>query len=207
MDWSFLRATASDEVLASIEAVLTNMTALGARVVEVTFPGIEPVLRGWATQCAVEAALAHQTTYPSRRREYGERLAALLDRGAGCSGIELAQALQSRRDFNGRMALLFEQIDLFVVPGLPVAGPTLDYMSSLGEDPAAILAIGPFTAPFDVCGYPTITLPCGASTNGIPIGFQFVAKPFCESLLCRAAHAYQQITDWHQRRPPLPHAA
>jgi amidase len=207
VDWSFLRATASDEVLASIEAVLTNMTALGARVVEVTFPGIEPVLRGWATQCAVEAALAHQTTYPSRRREYGERLAALLDRGAGCSGIELAQALQSRRDFNGRMALLFEQIDLFVVPGLPVAGPTLDYMSSLGEDPAAILAIGPFTAPFDVCGYPTITLPCGASTNGIPIGFQFVAKPFCESLLCRAAHAYQQITDWHQRRPPLPHAA
>ena len=76
-------------------------------------------------------------------------------------------------------------------------------MASLGEDPAAILAIGPFTAPFNACGYPTITLPCGASTNGIPIGFQFAGAPFSEALLCRAAHAYQSRTDWHQRRPPL----
>ena len=117
--------------------------------------------------------------------------------------MELGEALRARREFNGRIARTFEAIDLLAVPAMPIAGPSLAQMASLGEDPAAILAIGPFTAPFDVCGYPTISVPCGASANGIPIGFQFAAKPFAESLLTRAAHAYQSVTDWHTRRPQL----
>lgn len=102
------------------------------------------------------------------------------------------------------MAVLFAGIDLLLVRALPVAGPTLDYMASLGEDPAGILAIGPFTAPFDACGYPTITVSYGESRRGIPIGFQFAFKPFAEDLLCRATHAYQGVTDWHHRRSALP---
>jgi len=203
IDWAFLRRIATAEVVASIESVQALMTELGARFVAVEFPPIEDVLRGWAVQCAVEAAHAHRPMFPARRTVYGERLAALLDRGHAASGIDLAAALQGRRDFTGRMAAMFAGIDLLLVPGLPVAGPSLDDMASLGEDPEAILAIGPFTAPFNVCGYPTITLPCGASTNGIPIGFQFAGAPFSEALLCRAAHAYQSRTTWHQRRPAL----
>jgi amidase len=203
VDWAFLRARATPEVLDSISVVVATVTKLGARFVDVTFPEIDTVLRGWAVQCAVEAAIAHRETYPSKKTEYGPRLAALLDRGAASTGLELGAALKGRRDFNGRVALMFETIDLFLVPALPVAGPTLAHMASLGEDPEAILAIGPFTAPFDVCGYPTITTPCGASAAGIPIGFQFVGKPFAEALLCRAAHAYQGVSDWHLRRPTL----
>jgi amidase len=179
------------------------MSTLGARIVDVTFPESEAILRGWAVQCAIEAALAHRETYPAHKQEYGERLAALLERGNRFSGLAMADALHDRRIFNGRIATMFAAIDMLLVPGLPIAGPTLDYMASLGEDPEAILAIGPFTAPFDVCGYPTITVPCGASTAGIPIAFQFVGKPFNEALLCRSAHAYQGVTQWHLRRPAL----
>lgn len=203
VDMRFIRAKAIDEVVASIEAVLDVVAALGGEIVEVAFPETDAILRGWAVQCAVEAARAHRETYPARKTEYGPRLSALLDRGRVMSGLDLADALAARRTFNGEMAQLFETIDLLVVPGVPVAGPTLEFMGSLGEDPAAILAIGPFTAPFDVCGYPTVTLPCGQSSHGIPIGFQFVAKPFAESLICRAGHAYQTVTDWHRRRPDL----
>ncbi|MBM7045736.1 amidase [Rhizobium lusitanum] len=203
VDWAFLRRIATEEVLHSIEAVAATMGALGARIVDVTFPESEAVLHGWAVQCAVEAALAHRETYPARRQEYGERLAALLERGNSFSGLAMAEALNDRRIFNGRIATMFTGIDMLLVPGLPIAGPTLDYMASLGEDPEAILAIGPFTAPFDVCGYPTITVPCGASTAGTPIAFQFVGKPFNEALLCRSAHAYQGVTQWHLRRPAL----
>ncbi len=190
-------------MLASIEGVAATMSRLGARLVDVRFPPIEAILRGWAVQCAVEAAIAHDETYPTRAAGYGARLSALLDRGRAFTGLDLAQALKDRREFNGRVALMFEGIDLLLAPGLPVAGPSLDDMAALGEDPEAILAIGPFTAPFNVCGYPTITAPCGASKSGIPIGFQFVARPFLESLLFRAAHAYQGATEWHLRRPDL----
>jgi amidase len=203
VDWAYLRSKATDEVIASVEAAIAAMASLGLRFVDVSFPDPDDILRGWAVQCAVEAAIAHRETYPARKSEYGLRFGALLERGRAFSGVELAEALKSRREFNGRVALLFEDIDLLLTPALPVAGPTLDYMASLGEDPEAILAIGPFTAPFDVCGYPTITTPCGASKQGVPIGLQFVGKPFAESLLCRAGHAYQAVTDWHLRRPKL----
>jgi amidase len=203
IDWTLLRARASAEVVASIEASIAVLERLGARFTSVAFPDPDAVLRAWAVQCAAEAALAHRATFPARRAEYGERLSALLDRGHAHSAIELAEALQARRDFNGRIARMFAEIDLLLVPALPVAGPTLAYMRSLGEDPAAILAIGPFTAPFDACGYPTITLPCGVSAAGIPIGMQFAGEPFAEALLCRAGYAYQRVTDWHRRRPVL----
>jgi amidase len=203
IDWAFLRRTASAEVLASIEAVRATMIDLGAEVVDVTFPPIGDALPAWAAQCAVEAALAHAATFPGRRAAYGDRMAALLDRGLATRGIDLAAALQTRRDFTGRIAAMFGAIDCCLVPALPIAGPSLAFMDALGEDPAAILAIGPFTAPFNLCGFPTITLPCGVSTNGMPIGFQFAGAPFSEALLCRAAHAYQGRSDWHRRRPDL----
>ena len=203
VDWSFLRVKATTEVVDTIATAVAAMTKLGARFVDVTFPETEAILRGWAVQCAVEAAIGHKETYPARKAEYGPRLASLLDRGAAFTGIELGEALKSRRDFTGSVARMFEDIDLLLVPALPVAGPTLDYMASLGEDPEGILAIGPFTAPFDVCGYPTITTPCGASASGIPVALQFVGKPFSEALLFRAAHAYQSVTEWHLRRPAL----
>jgi amidase len=203
IDWPFVRRTASEEIVASIEAVQATLTELGARFVDVRFPAADDALRGWAVQCAVEAALAHDATFPERRASYGERLAALLDRGRATGGLDLAVALQTRREFSGRVAAMFAGIDCLIVPGLPLAGPSLAFMDALGEDPAAILAIGPFTAPFNLCGYPTITLPCGASANGIPIGFQIAGPPFAEALLCRAAHAYQRRTTWHRRRPDL----
>ncbi|MFP5077955.1 amidase [Rhizobium sp. YIM 134829] len=203
IDWTFIAARATDEVVASIRAVVEVMQGLGARFAEVRFPDPDPVLRGWAVQCAVECAMAHEATYPARKADYGERLSALLERGRAHSARDLAAALEDRRQFNGLIERLFATIDLLIVPGLPVAGPSLEYMASLGEDPAAILAIGPFTAPFDVCGYPTITMPCGQSSEGIPIGFQFVAKPFAEALLCQAGGAYQSETSFHRRRPTL----
>lgn len=203
VDRGLLRERASDEVRASIDAVEAVASRLGARFVDVVFPPIESILRGWAVQCAVEAAFAHRDTYPSRQADYGARLASLLDRGRSFSGLDLCSALKDRREFVGRVALMFQEIDLLLVPGLPVAGPSLKYMASLGEDPAAILAIGPFTAPFDVCGYPTITFPCGATSAGVPIGCQFAGKPFAESLLFRATHAYQGATEWHLRRPEM----
>lgn len=203
IDRRFIQDHATPEVIASIEAALETLARLGAVIREVRFPAVEPALRAWSLQCAVEAARAHRETFPARRAEYGPRLTRLLERGQACTSADLADALAARMAFTGRMAHLFAEIDLLLVPGLPVAGPSLAFMASLGEDPAAVLAIGPFTAPFDVCGYPTITLPCGESDKGLPIGMQLAGKPFAEALLCRAGHAYQEVTTWHRRRPLL----
>jgi aspartyl-tRNA(Asn)/glutamyl-tRNA(Gln) amidotransferase subunit A len=57
------------------------------------------------------------------------------------------------------------------------------------------------TFPFNLTGLPAISLPCGF-TDGLPIGLQLVGRPFDEATVLRVAHAYEQATDWHTRRPP-----
>jgi amidase len=203
IDGGLIGARADAAVAASIAAVAAELGAAGAKLVDVTLPPLDDVLLAWATQCAAEAAIAHRPTFPARAGEYGPRMAALLRRGAAMGATELADALRLRRQFTGAMARIFDGIDLMLIPALPVAGPSLDYMAALGPDPAGILAIGPFTGPFNLCGYPTITLPCGVSDQGIPIGCQLVGKPFAEAMLVAAGQAYQNRTDWHLRRPEL----
>jgi amidase len=60
-----------------------------------------------------------------------------------------------------------------------------------------------FTAPFDFSGNPTLSIPCGFSPDGLPYSAQLVAAHLKEPLLCRIGHAYEQVTTWHARRPPV----
>jgi aspartyl-tRNA(Asn)/glutamyl-tRNA(Gln) amidotransferase subunit A len=64
-------------------------------------------------------------------------------------------------------------------------------------------ALTHYTRPYNITGFPAISIPCGFSAEGMPIGLQLAGRPFDELTVLRAAHAYQQATDWHRRRPPI----
>jgi amidase len=83
------------------------------------------------------------------------------------------------------------------------AAPTLAELAAAGREPAAVEARLRFTAPFDMSGHPTLTLPGGKTNDGLPVGFQIVGRPMAEALILRAGHAFQQATSWHRRRPPI----
>jgi amidase len=83
------------------------------------------------------------------------------------------------------------------------AAPTLADLAAAGRVPAAIEARLRFTAPFDMSGHPTLTLPGGKTNDGLPVGFQIVGRSMEEALILRAGHAFQQATSWHRRRPPI----
>jgi aspartyl-tRNA(Asn)/glutamyl-tRNA(Gln) amidotransferase subunit A len=71
------------------------------------------------------------------------------------------------------------------------------------DDPLQMYLSDIFTIPCNLAGLPGISIPCGLSKEGLPIGLQILGKPFDEEKVLRVAHAFQQATDWHQRRPPL----
>jgi len=71
------------------------------------------------------------------------------------------------------------------------------------DNPDIIGKLLTFTAPFDMSGSPTITLPGGCTPAGLPVGFQLVGPHLSEAVLLRAGHAFQQATDWHTRHPAL----
>jgi aspartyl-tRNA(Asn)/glutamyl-tRNA(Gln) amidotransferase subunit A len=71
-----------------------------------------------------------------------------------------------------------------------------------GELPLVEACLGN-SLPFNLSGHPAISIPCGFSTGGLPIGLQLIGRPFEEGILLRLAHHYQQHTDWHRRNPPV----
>ncbi len=184
------------------EAAARVLAGLGAEVRAIEVPDVAAVLEGWTPLCAVETAVAHAATFPARADEYGPTLRGFIEAGRAVEVMDLARHQIERDRFKGRLARLFAEVDLILVPAMYLAGPSFERMSQL-SDPEELALLLRFTAPFDMTGSPTITLPCGFSAAGLPVGFQLVGPHLSEGLLLRAGHAYQQATAWHCRHPEL----
>ena len=187
-------------MMAEVTKVITDQ---GADIREVKFPNPEQEIADWFPLCGVETAVAHEATYPSRKSEYGPGLAGLIDLGLAQSGLDYQKIVLRRRAFSGRVAALFEGIDLLLIPTTAAASPTNAQLAGLANDAELLSALLRYTCPFDMTGSPTITLPGGFTAHGTPIAFQFVARHFEEDMLVRAGWHYQQATDWHRRHPAL----
>ncbi|ANW01973.1 amidase [Bradyrhizobium icense] len=184
------------------EAIKTLRT-LGADIVDVRFPDVKQVVADWVPNCAVEAAVAHDATYPARKDEYGPILAAVIEAGRALFAPDYQRILLRRLELRGRIASLFETIDLLLIPVHPFPPLTLAMIRTLGDQPDLIARLQEYTCPFNMTGHPTITLPGGFSSTGMPIAFQLVAADLDEAMLVRAGAAFQRVTSWHRRHPPL----
>jgi aspartyl-tRNA(Asn)/glutamyl-tRNA(Gln) amidotransferase subunit A len=100
-----------------------------------------------------------------------------------------------KRDFEAA----FARVDLLVAP----TTPGVAFKHGEKEDPLAMYLNDVFTVGGDLAGLPAVSVPCGFSSSGLPIGLQVIGRPFDEARVLRVAHAYEQSTDWRQRRPDL----
>jgi amidase len=176
---------------------------LGAKIHEIAFPDATNMITDWFPLCGVETAVAHEATYPARKSDYGPGLAGLIELGLQQSGTDYQKIVLRREAFRGSVRALFEQVDLLAVPAQTFAAPTLAKMATLGENPELIAGLLRFSCPFDMTGSPSITLPGGFAGGGGPVAFQFIGRHFDEAGLVAAGDAYQRVTGWHRRHPPL----
>jgi aspartyl-tRNA(Asn)/glutamyl-tRNA(Gln) amidotransferase subunit A len=98
---------------------------------------------------------------------------------------------------------LFKEVDLLAGPTVPITACNIGTEEvRIGNTRMGVIPLlTQHTRPYNLNGFPAITVPCGFSKNGLPIGFQLAGKPFDEETVLRAAFAYEQATEWHQRRP------
>lgn len=186
-----------------LEGVMQVVRELGWPVVEVETPDLPGVASDWAPLCAVETAHEHKDTYPDRASEYGPALRDLIELGLSIPVLTYQEMLLRRLAFTGRLRRLFTAVDLLLVPGTGFASPTLELMSELGTNEALLSALLTPTAPFDMSGSPSITMPGGLTDRGTPLGFQLVGREFDETLVLQAGHAYQSVTAFHRAHPEL----
>jgi amidase len=203
VDRKYTQEGVDPQVVKGLLEAERTLAALGADIREVKFPAYEKLVSQWIPMCSVETAEAHLDTYPSRKSEYGPDLAQLIEQGRSTSGVEIAAIHHERLKFSGSLKALFEDVDLLLIPTMPMPIPTLAKMGEYGADPSVLLSILRFTAVFDFSGSPTITLPMGLAGDGMPLSMQLVGFHLSEEMLGRAAHAFQSSTDWHTRRPTI----
>jgi amidase len=204
VDHAWNTSRVDQTTVAAVTAALATVRDLGGDIREVKFPDVDQTITDFFPLCGVQTAVAHEATYPARKGEYGPALSGVIDLGRGLSGLEYQKLILRRIDLCGRVAALFRDIDLLLVPVQGIASPTTAQMARLGEDAEMLNALLRFTCPFNMTGSPTITLPCGFTDAGTPVAFQFVGRHLEEEMLVRAGYAYQTATDWHRRHPILP---
>ncbi len=203
IDRALIAACADADMARITEEAAAVFAGMGAELRDVNLPPLDQIARDGFLLCAAEAAVAHAATYPARASEYGPALTGHLEIGRKLDGLSLARIVQRRLVFSGQLAALFGGVDLVLLPAMNVAAPSLASLAAAFGDPEAIFAAIRFTAPLDMSGSPSLTLPGGATEAGLPLGFQIVGRHLDEALILRAGHAYQQATAWHTRRPAV----
>ncbi len=110
------------------------------------------------------------------------------------------KALKVRRLIKQDYDKAFEKVDVIATPTAP--NPAFKFGEKTG-DPLAMYLEDIFTVSINITGMPGISVPCGLSKSGLPIGLQLIGKAFDESTLLRTAYAYEQATEWHKQKPTL----
>jgi amidase len=202
VDECYLTVGVHPDVSQAVLAAVDVLQAQGAEIVAVTVP--EPAQdatgQAWYILTAVEALVAHAGFYPERAADYGP-FRALLEDGTRYSAQAYAQAHQVREELSGRLQGLFENVDVVLCPTMPSTAPRMDAQGNAWM--AEGLVRTRYTFPWNFSRHPTLLLPCGFDSEGLPVSLQLVARHFAEAVLCRVGAAYEQATSWHTVRPPL----
>jgi aspartyl-tRNA(Asn)/glutamyl-tRNA(Gln) amidotransferase subunit A len=125
-------------------------------------------------------------------------------KGEDISAQDVEQRRRELKQIRGEIHKVFEGVDVLVTPTTPVPAGAID---ELKKDPELLrpheLMLLRNTRPVNVWGLPAISVPCGFTTAGVPIGLQIIGPQWREDTVLQVAYAYEQATDWHKRSPRL----
>jgi amidase len=201
VDAGFNEAGADPETMSLVNAAANVFAELGAELRPIKFPDPEPLFASLLDLIMIELAVAHRDTYPSRAKDYGPWLGRGIDQARKAKPVDLGRGGIERDKFKGRFAALFDTVDAVLLPVFRDGTPT--WSEATARSNTDMNGFLRFTAPINAAGAPSLTLPCGFSRDGRPVGFQLVGSYCSEAMLLKAGHAYQQATDWHTRHPTL----
>ena len=201
----YMEAPLDPEVRQAINEALEQMEKMGADVVEVEFPEFDHAAAISTTMLMAEASACFRDLLASDGNRLYEPVRLRLEAGLFISAVDYLRAQQARAVFDRAARRLLEDVDLLAGPTEPVTAPPLLQQQVLaGEhEVGTVAALTQYTRPYNITGFPAISVPCGFSSEGLPIGLQVAGRPFDEETVLRAAHAYEQSTNWHTRRPPV----
>ncbi len=185
------------EVDAAVREAARVLTSLGASVTEMALPRVELLAPTQRAILLTDAAAVHREHLRERAADIGADVLTRLRTGQTLTGVDYAQARRDRDELRREWLAVLREQDVILSPTTLITAPLRD-----GQDAvAAAQRLTANTSPFNLTGLPAISVPCGFSAAGLPIGLQLAAGPWREGLLLRVARAYEHATPWHERQP------
>jgi aspartyl-tRNA(Asn)/glutamyl-tRNA(Gln) amidotransferase subunit A len=201
----FMNGPLDPEVKSGVEKAIRQLEELGAVLTEVSWPMVRYAMAIASIIQMSEATAYHRTLIQTRGSEIDAPVRVRLEAGMFIPATDYVQALRARTLFDRQSLDLFRNVDVLVSPTLPVAAFEIGLSKvKVGEAVTGVISLlTQFTRPFNLNGFPAVTVPCGFTEEGLPMGLHLAGKPLEEEVLLRVAHAYEQATEWHRRRPPI----
>jgi len=190
---------AEPEILNVVCEAAKVFEAMGCKVQEVNMDWLREAAMANRTMTQSDGAAVHRDRLREHAEMFGDDIRRRLEDGAKTTSTDYILARRTQVEVRKRFEQFFESYDLLLTPTTPIAAPTVD-----GHD--AIEQAGRltrFTSPFNLAGLPALSVPCGFTGNGLPIGLQLISRAWAESKVLNAGYAYEQVTEWHRAIPPL----
>lgn len=201
----FFESPLDPEVADAVQQAISQLENLGAITTEVSFPMFQHAQAISGTILMAEAAAYHRELLAKEGDKLYPPVRLRLEAGLFITAVDYLKAQQARSAFNREARQLLNEVDLLIGPTEPVTAPPIlaEKVQAGDQTIGTTAALTHYTRPYNITGFPAISIPCGFSQSGLPIGLQLAGKPFDELTVLRAAHAYEQATKWHTRRPPI----
>jgi len=196
------------EIRSAIEAAAKTLEALGARIEEISLPQLSGAVDRAINIVVVEASYYHESQgyYPSRSQDYGDDVRGHLEWGHKLRAVDYLSGLEARPKVTEDFTRALEQVDAILAPVAPISAPPIgqSQIRVAGQRETAVRAeLLRLTRPANIAGLPALSVPCGFTSSGLPIGLQLIGPPWGEARLLAIARTYEQATDWHNRHPAL----
>lgn len=195
---------AQAQVTDRVDEALIALEKAGAVLVDVDIAHIEHAAAAALAMYVAEATAYHDDTLDDRAHLYTDTVRMFLELGDQLLAKDYLHAQRYRTLLGQSMAAVLADVDLIATPGIAITSTPLgqENVAINGTEEAVFGAILRNTEPFDLTGLPAMVMPCGFGTeDDMPVSLQLVGRAFDEATVLRAGHTYQQVTDWHRRRP------
>ena len=195
----------SPEVAEAVCAASGVLSEMGAEVERCSIPALNHALGISSAILVTEAAETVFDKLRDRPEDIGADVRARLRLGAVTPAVDYIKAQRARSAYNAQLEDAMQKYDLLIAPSVAVGATGIDqeFVEVGGKRENALSLMSRLTRPFNLTGQPTISIPCGFTSDGMPIGMQIAGRQWREATVLRAAHAYEQATEWHTRRPNL----
>jgi len=187
----------SPNVKTAFNQAVSVFSNLGAQIKYTKLDFFTTVPESKTTIILTEAAAIYKDALSEKPEMFGEDINHRLQAGLQTSGIDYANARHFQTLLRHTLKNEFKAFDALLTPTTPITAPLIKKQDAIEQ----ARSLTHFTAPFNLSGFPSISLPCGFSPKGLPIGLQIITKPWTETLLLQIAYAYEQATPWHKQTP------